>query len=167
MSFKVEFIQLSDPVIQEKQVVCTSYLLPDLPEDQSYYTGPDGTGENLKENTYIGPGIHTIYVRSVNDICSIDDTFIVEVLDCSIPKGISPNGDGLNDTFNLEFFGALKVEIFNRYGVKVYSHGPGYTNQWHGQSNDGALLPSGTYFYNVVSPFENITGWIQLVREQN
>lgn len=83
---------------------------------------------------------------------------------CLIPRGISPNGDGLNDFFELSGFGGVTLEIINRYGTKVYEN-PHYTNQWQGQSNAGNSLPSGTYFYQFVSQKgERITGWIELTR---
>ncbi len=59
-----------------------------------------------------------------------------------------------------------KLEVFNRYGIKVYSQS-NYTNQWTGQSNSGEALPSATYYY--VIEFESgtpKTGWIYLIREK-
>ncbi len=84
---------------------------------------------------------------------------------CTIQKGISPNGDGLNDYFDLESFGGVYLRIFNRYGIKIYENSL-YTNQWWGQSTNGTLLPTGTYFYNIQTVRgETFTGWIQLINE--
>ena len=167
MIFDIEYIVVDEPMVVPDETVCTSYLLPILPEGQKYFTGPNGTGDNLIENTYIAPGKYKIYVYSQNDVCAKEISFNIDVLDCFIQKGISPNGDGLNDYLDLEFFRAKSVHIFNRFGQEVYTHGAGYTTQWHGQSNSGDALPSGTYFYSIESPFETFTGWIQLVQEQN
>lgn len=81
---------------------------------------------------------------------------------CEIQKGISPNGDGLNDNFNLFSFGKIDLKILNRYGKVVYEKS-NYTNEWQGQSSSGGLLPSGTYFY-IFSTLNNDvnSGWIQL-----
>jgi gliding motility-associated-like protein len=53
------------------------------------------------------------------------------------------------------------LNIYNRYGTKVYSKGQ-YKNEWIGQSNNGDILPDGTYFYEI--EFNNgdaaKTGWI-------
>ncbi|MEW5676466.1 fibronectin type III domain-containing protein [Flavobacterium enshiense] len=86
---------------------------------------------------------------------------------CNIPKGISPNNDGLNDSWDLEGLGVRKVNIFNRYGATVYEHGSGYTNQWYGQSKGGDELPDGTYYY-VIEAGDGSTksGWVYINREQ-
>jgi gliding motility-associated-like protein/uncharacterized repeat protein (TIGR01451 family) len=85
----------------------------------------------------------------------------VPCTDCKIPKGISPNGDTKNDVLDLSYFTPVdKLEIFNRYGKKVYSRN-NYTNQWGGQSDDGNELPTGTYYYVVYFETEAArSGWI-------
>jgi gliding motility-associated-like protein len=83
----------------------------------------------------------------------------------SIPQGISPNDDGDNDSWDLSAFKVKNIEIYNRYGQKVYSK-DNYTNQWNGNSNDGEELPSATYFYYIVfDNYDKQTGWIYLNRE--
>ncbi|MBO6943943.1 MAG: gliding motility-associated C-terminal domain-containing protein, partial [Psychroserpens sp.] len=79
---------------------------------------------------------------------SITERNVIELESCVIPEGISPNGDGLNDTFDLSSYNVTKLEIFNRNGTLVYSKN-NYTNEWVGQSNDGDELPVGTYFYTM------------------
>ncbi len=91
--------------------------------------------------------------------------YVVDNPSCLIQKGISPNGDGLNDSFNLSNYDIVNLQLFNRYGKEVYTHGPGYTNQWTGQDKGGNLLPDGTYFYKITTPSEELTGYIQVVRE--
>ena len=59
-----------------------------------------------------------------------------------------------------------KLEIFNRYGIKVYSQ-MNYKDQWNGQSNKGEDLPSATYYYVIeFNSAEPKTGWIYLIREK-
>ncbi|MCM4169328.1 hypothetical protein KCTC52924_00607 [Arenibacter antarcticus] len=79
---------------------------------------------------------------------------------------ISPNGDGVNDrlTINcIEQFSNNLLEIFDRYGNKVYSV-RGYDNSWGGMSKNG-LLPKGTYFYflDLGDGTEIKKGWIQIM----
>ncbi len=88
-----------------------------------------------------------------------------------VSKGLSPNGDGVNDFFVIE--GADKfivtLRVFNRWGNKVFESNQ-YKNDWSGVSNVGMLitnqLPGGTYFYTV--NFNNgekeIIGYLTLIR---
>ncbi|ALM47984.1 hypothetical protein AMR72_03220 [Flavobacterium psychrophilum] len=95
--------------------------------------------------------------------CSNEIEYTVTNLMCDIPRGISPNGDGFNDTLDLSGYSIKDITIFNRYGKKVYSHGANYTNNWHGQDNNNNELPDGTYFYIITkSDSTNVTGWIYI-----
>lgn len=86
---------------------------------------------------------------------------------CAIPKGLSPNGDFLNDGFDLSGFDALKVKIFNRYGMLMYEQ-DNYVNEWKGQCKNGNILPSATYYYLVTfRDGSQKTGWVYLQRENN
>jgi gliding motility-associated-like protein len=95
--------------------------------------------------------------------CASVVTMNILVEQCQIQKGISPNGDGLNDFLELV---ANKVEIFNRYGKEVYSK-ENYNNDWHGQFKGGGEMPDGTYYFviELVSGAKK-TGWIYINREQ-
>jgi gliding motility-associated-like protein len=85
---------------------------------------------------------------------------------CTIQKGISPNGDGLNDNFDLTGLNVRKLEIFNRYGRKVYSYS-NYVNQWYGQSDKGDELPVGTYYFVIERDnVEAESGWIYINRQR-
>lgn len=103
-----------------------------------------------------------------NGNCSLvlTESATVLVESCSIPKGISPNGDGLNDNWDLSAYNIKKVEIFNRYGTKVYSKS-NYENDWFGQSDSGNELPDGTYYFVIdFTDLETKTGWIYINRER-
>ncbi len=90
-------------------------------------------------------------------------TMSIQVELCEIQKGISPNGDGMNDYLELI---ANKVEIFNRYGKEVYTKS-NYNNDWHGQFNGGGEMPDGTYYYVIeLVSGDKKTGWIYINREQ-
>ena len=88
--------------------------------------------------------------------------------------GISPNGDGINDTFTIEgieFRANNSLRIYNRWGALVYSK-RNYNNTWNGISdhnltiNKSEGLPVGTYFYVLDFIDENIKwqGYIYLAR---
>lgn len=98
--------------------------------------------------------------------CSATASFTTDRFACSdIPRGISPDGNGKNDTFDLSGFGVTNIKIFNRNGREVFSFNGNYTNQWYGQSNSDKELPDGTYFYNLrKSDGNDITGWVFINR---
>ncbi|RYD86938.1 MAG: gliding motility-associated C-terminal domain-containing protein, partial [Sphingobacteriales bacterium] len=92
--------------------------------------------------------------------------FTVESSFCSIPKGISPNNDSLNDTFDLTGLNVRTISIFNRYGKEVFSRA-NYNNEWGGQANNGDELPSGTYYYMIeLTDGKSETGWVYINREE-
>jgi len=106
----------------------------------------------------------TVTVTNTNG-CSKTKTITVKSVFCGIQKGISPNDDALNDSFNLKLLNVKHLSIFNRYGVKVYSKA-NYLDEWHGQTDKGDILPDGTYYYSI--EFENEptkTGWIYINKE--
>jgi gliding motility-associated-like protein len=108
----------------------------------------------------------TYEVRVTVNSCTTIEFVTVDRLPCVIPKGVSPNNDGLNDTWNLSGLNAEKVQIFNRYGVEVYSKS-NYTNEWEGKTNSGNELPDGTYYYVVSLPGGALkTGWVYINRQQ-
>ena len=79
---------------------------------------------------------------------------------------ISPNGDGINDRLVInciEEYSNIFLEIFDRYGNKVYA-ARGYDNSWDGMGKNG-ILPKGTYFYmlDLGDGTEVKKGWIQIM----
>jgi len=99
-----------------------------------------------------------------NDICYDEGEFLVSLSACTIPKGFSPNGDGNNDTWDLSSFDIKRVEVYNRYGLKVYSK-TSYTNQWSGKSDTGNELPTGTYYFMIeFNDRPSETGWVYINR---
>ena len=78
--------------------------------------------------------------------------------DVEVFNAVSPDGDGLNDTFiieGLECYPNNTVEIYNRWGVKVYetSSYDNFANAFKGFSDGRTTLsrseklPTGTYWY--------------------
>jgi gliding motility-associated-like protein len=67
-----------------------------------------------------------------------------------IPNAFSPNGDGFNDLWiidKLEQYPNAVVEIYNRYGNKIFERkGYNRSNAWNG-TNNGSPLPVAPYYY--------------------
>ena len=67
-----------------------------------------------------------------------------------IPNAFSPNGDGVNDYWEilgLQDYPSHRLEIYNRLGIKLYET-TNYKNDWNGTYN-GVKVPDGTYFYQL------------------
>lgn len=66
----------------------------------------------------------------------------------SIPNTFTPNGDGINDLWNitaLAYYPDCTLNVYSRYGSVVYKS-VGYGTPWDGTSG-GRALPVGTYYY--------------------
>ncbi len=125
------------------------------------------TNEITNINSYQPPRFpYIIYIKAKGKTKLWCDNIIqLQLNDCIVPKGISPNGDGLNDGFNLEIFNLVELKIFNRYGMEVYKHGEGYIDQWKGQDKNNRELPSGTYYYIFKTLFDTYVGYVYMIKE--
>lgn len=65
-----------------------------------------------------------------------------------IPSGFSPNGDGINDFFEIKGINDISNEliILNSGGNEVYRQ-KNYQNDWFGTYKTGEELPDGTYYF--------------------
>ena len=101
--------------------------------------------------------------------CEVKDTIRITVFArVWVPDAFSPNGDGLNDVWELpgiEAFPDAIVTVFNRWGEVIYSSGKGYANPFDGTLN-GTSLPTGVYAYTVhtVPQKPVIRGRLTLIR---
>ncbi|WP_460220232.1 choice-of-anchor L domain-containing protein [Psychroserpens sp. MEBiC05023] len=123
-------------------------------------------GENGLSIPVLIAGDYEIEVIFNDTGCSnITSQTVIELESCVIPQGISPNGDGMNDIFDLSSYQVTKLEIFNRFGTLVYSK-KNYVDEWHGQDMDGDELPVGTYFYTMeYRDGERRSAWVYIQRE--
>jgi gliding motility-associated-like protein len=130
------------------------------------WTGPgtsDATNSPTLDLVGKDPGTYEVVVTNA-DGCFKQASIIVETTECTIPKGISPNGDNFNNEFDLTNLKVQNLQIFNRYGLQVYEKN-NYTKEWYGQSDKGDL-PTGTYFYVAKMADRQVTGWVYIQREQ-
>jgi gliding motility-associated-like protein len=115
---------------------------------------------------YVPQDDRSIFLRAEDaEGCATIYGLTLQKLDCEIPRGISPNGDGKNDSFDLSSFDVSELKIFNRYGKAVFSK-KNYSNEWFGQSDSGHDLPDGTYYYMLqMNNGESKTGWVYVIRK--
>ncbi len=85
--------------------------------------------------------------------CSISDSVFVKILKMPKPPNtFTPNGDGINDFWEIKYLNDYPnaiVEIYNTSGSIVY-RSVGYSTPWDGKLK-GQALPAGTYYY-VIDP---------------
>lgn len=101
--------------------------------------------------------------NSLSDNQSTDQK---EILDIVIPNIFTPNGDGVNDRFeirHLNLYTENEISIINRWGNPIYQK-KNYENSW-----DGNGLDEGTYFYilkvkNATGSWKAYKGYITLLR---
>lgn len=137
--------------------------------DGSYeWTPSDGLSNPNIANPIARPTKTTVYTlrvsRGANCVGQDEVTVIVrEPMD--IPNAFSPNGDGTNDTWeieNINTFPDARIEVFNRWGSKVYDK-VGYQNDWNGMYR-GSPLPVGVYFYVItLNGGYKMTGSVSIV----
>lgn len=83
------------------------------------------------------------------------------------PNVFSPNGDGINDEWNPFLAEEESIEIFNRWGIKIYEILK-QNQTWDGKTIAGLDCVDGVYYFIINKKNEKINtikkGFIQLVR---
>jgi gliding motility-associated-like protein len=115
------------------------------------------------------PGQNILYWIVTNGPCSaVQDSVIITVEGLVIPSGFSPNGDNINDTFEIKgiaSFEKVSLKVLNRWGEEVFAS-DNYQNDWNGISKSGSELPNDTYYCVIESPIleKTHTGYIIINR---
>ncbi len=120
-------------------------------------------GSNSQDLVIDKNGIYNCKV-TVNGCETIVSKTVTDAI-CTIQKGISPNGDNKNEEFDLTSLNVKLLNIYNRYGAKVYSK-ENYTKEWIGQSDSNQVLPDATYYY-IAELGDGTTknGWVYINKE--
>ena len=85
-----------------------------------------------------------------------------------ISEFVSPNGDGINDFFeiqNIENHPNNELVIYTRSGVVIFST-RNYRNNWSGTTDNG-LVPEGSYYFTLDLEGDGTLdrqGWIYISR---
>lgn len=109
-------------------------------------TGDRTMSVTIKESGYY-------FVQGFLDGCFGENSFHVTAVEdhtIRIMTLITPNGDGFNDRweiFNISEIEPCQVEVYNRWGQKVFSASP-YNNDWNG-TDQGRALSNDTYYYFI------------------
>jgi gliding motility-associated-like protein len=107
---------------------------------------------------YFANGIYSVTLWATGPLgCTDSITQIITIntvtteINSLIPNAISPNADGYNDVWKLEFIDFLNpnadIIIVNRWGQTVFQS-VGYPDPWDG-TFQGDLVPEGNYYYII------------------
>lgn len=127
----------------------------------------NGSTEN-PINLGMSPGNFSVMVTDANG-CIEDTAFVIATItsEC-IPNVFTPNGDNINDTWDLEdtfLYSDSEVKIYGRFG-KLLFQSVGYHEPWNGTNEKGNDVPAGVYFYSIEigHSFDAIKGTVTILR---
>jgi gliding motility-associated-like protein len=109
------------------------------------------------------PGQEDIDKDGIGDIC--------DLVEINVSEAITPNGDGVNDTWfinNIEKYPNNSVKVYNRWGDLIFSKN-NYQNDWNGTYvNDGNNIPDSSSYYYQIDLDGNgsidFKGWIYITK---
>jgi gliding motility-associated-like protein len=116
----------------------------------TYLWSDNSTTQNIATAT---AGLYVVTVTDANGCAAADSVIMTPVNEVclELPNAISPNGDLVNDVWNIglkDLYPDMEVKIFNRWGELVWKSDRGYPVPWDGRSK-GALLPMDSYHYTI------------------
>lgn len=132
-----------------------------------------GTNSSTFTSTALKNGDQVTCTITTNTGCTVSvislplQISILKPPTVNIPNTFTPNGDGINDFWNisaLTYYPRCLVNVYNRFGSLVYKS-KGYSKAWDGFLN-GSPLPMATYYYliDLGTKEKTISGSITLIR---
>lgn len=154
--------------IEAARVQFTSTGTPAAQYFWSFGDGQTSTEPN-PEHVYEAPGTYDVTLTVTDELgCTYEYsklTFTVFAPEVLIQTLFTPNGDGINDRWELNYNGSESVQaiVSDRSGRKVFS-----TNApngfWDGKDPNGNDVPAGVYFYTVLVGDQPYTGTLTVLR---
>lgn len=150
----------SDP---QNSINPASLKITSIPLNGTAYVDYDNYNIHYRPNEgFSGNEIFEYEICNNDNLCDRAKVFVlVTEFELRIPNAFSPNGDGINDFFEIigiQQYEGNTITIINRWGHKVYeakNYGiDTYPVFWDGFANTGSTfmgdeLPSGTYYYSL------------------
>jgi gliding motility-associated-like protein len=133
-------------VILKGESVEIKTILP--PKSTVLWSPPTSLSDTKSTSPTANPEVTTTYQVKIrtNEGCHFVEELKIIVVDLTIPNGFTPNGDGINDKWEIDGINAYPncvVEVYNRWGNVVFTS-KGYNEKWEGEA-----LPFGVYYYSV------------------
>ncbi|MFD2786982.1 DUF7948 domain-containing protein [Hymenobacter rubripertinctus] len=124
----------------------------------------DGSAPSTEErprHLYETPGSYQVKLTARYANCTVETSFVPVVVGRTfVPNIITPNHDGLNETF-IPYFSCqpATLRLFSRWGSKVYET-TNYRNDWRADN-----LPDGLYYYHLRDAGgRSAKGWLTVQR---
>lgn len=169
----INYTQMQKYLSCDGRLVSTSGIAIDGLTSPYRYRWSDQTGNMISEQLNLEgvlPGVYSLQVVDRNG-CKTDGQYIdLTTLSRSailVPNAFSPNGDGINDTWQIEgvrgYFNA-EFSVYSRTGVRVF-YSLGYQKPFDGKYN-GKVLPTGSYYYviDLKTDCPKLTGSLTILR---
>ena len=132
-----------------------------------------GTDNPVFTSSTLNDGDLVTCILSVGNSCTAPVTsqpvrmIILPPLAINIPNTFTPNGDNINDKWDipdLAYFPNCILNIFTRYGSMIYQS-RGYSSAWDGSYN-GKALPTGTYYYviDLGNNSPKLSGYVVIIK---
>jgi len=131
------------------------------------------------------------FTDQCENVTSQVQTIIVDEPELILPNAFSPpggsSGNNINDLYVIPNLGTTETsegtvppcywggddqtlffQVFNRWGTRVYSSGPGehYENDWNGTNDNGDALVNGTYFVLLQTAYKSYGVYVDLRNDQ-
>ena len=103
-------------------------------------------------NPIASPKKDMTYTLTISSACGVvsDQVFVRVYQHIKIPNAFSPNGDGTNDTWEIDAINTYvqpRITVVDRYGDVVFES-RGYDKPWDGKRQNKEL-PTGVYYYVI------------------
>jgi gliding motility-associated-like protein len=91
--------------------------------------------------------------------------YIVVASDLFVPNVFSPNSDGSNDFFMVNYTGSqpFSLTVYDRWGVQHFSTRD-KMEPWDGTNAKGEAVSEGVYYYVLTISDRQYAGWVTLMR---
>ena len=110
----------------------------------------------------ISVGSDSVYWVQVTDDCgrTVSDTITITQSKLFIPNVFTPNNDGANDTYTIQYNGDenYSLQIYNQWGALVFQTS-NRAEVWTGLD-----IVDGVYYYHTNICGKDYKGWVQLIR---
>jgi gliding motility-associated-like protein len=129
------------------------------------------TGDTTESIVILSAGMYWVGMESLIGCVGTDSVYVKLIEDeippepnnrIFIPNAFSPDGDGINDNFNISYnnnpfpISHFVLHIFNRWGEEIFQSDD-ITQGWDGKKN-GNLCPGGVYVYKIVFSVDGVPG---------